>query len=249
MSLILPIPPVQEEQVAAAIRGALVSGGARIQQLDTPVGRLWLKRIERLSLRWRLQKGDPAKRFHLDLAGLHLLHDAGLPVAPIVAEGPDYYVTPDVGPTLRALLADPHLGAEERRRAFEAAGLALARLHASGFSHGRPALRDLCWNGQAVTFIDMERFSPRRRKARHLTTDLVVFVHSVLMDGGSGPDLDAALAAYRAAGGADTLRRAGRLGRRLVRFAPLAERIAARKPKARDLAAVGPALHYLAGLS
>jgi tRNA A-37 threonylcarbamoyl transferase component Bud32 len=237
-----------EDQIADAIRAALDKGTARIQRLETPAGQVWLKRMEHLSLRWRLQKGDPAKRFNLDRTGLHLLHDAGLPVAPILAEGSDFFVTPDVGPTLRALLTDPDVGAGERRRAFAAAGRALGLLHRKGFSHGRPALRDLCWNGREVTLIDLEQFSLRHRAPRHMALDVAIFVHSVLVDGGAAEDLDAAVSAYRKVAGPEMLARAARLGRAFGWAAPLTDRIAARKPKAREIAAVAPALRYLAAI-
>jgi hypothetical protein len=77
-----------------AIAEALAEAPVRVRMLETPAGRLWLKRVEHLSLRWRLQKGSGRRSFEKDREGLHVLGDAGLPVAPILAEGPDYFVTP-----------------------------------------------------------------------------------------------------------------------------------------------------------
>ena len=151
-------------------------------------------------------------------------------------------------PPLRALLPAPGVGAGERRRAVAAAGRALGLLHRKGFSHGRPALRDLCWNGREVTLIDLERFSLRHRAPRHMALDLAIFVHSVLVDGGTAEDLDAAVSAYRKVAGPELLARAARLGRAFGWAAPLTDRIAARKPKAREIAAVAPALRYLAAI-
>ncbi len=172
----------------------------RVRMLETPAGRLWLKRVEHLSLRWRLQKGSGRRSFEKDREGLHVLGDAGLPVAPILAEGPDYFVTPDLGVTLRALMSDTG-SSDDRNAAFRAAGQALASLHAQGFSHGRPAVRDLCWDGTSVRFIDMEKFSPRHHSPRHFAADMLIFVHSVFAAGGGQQDLENALTAYRNAGG------------------------------------------------
>lgn len=228
--------------LSRTIADALSEVPVRIRMIETPAGRLWLKRTERLSLRWRLQKGSGQRSFEKDRAGLHMLGEAGLPVAPILAEGPDYFVTPDIGITLRALMA-AQVGSTERSVAFGAAGRALAALHAEGFSHGRPAVRDLCWDGEAVRFIDMEKFSPRRRSARHFAMDVLVFVHSVFAAGGGPDELDTAVAAYRAAGGPWDA--AVSLARRMRWLAWLAGHLQAARPRSRDLGAIAPTLAYV----
>ena len=211
--------------------------------LETPAGRMWLKRVEHLSLRWRLQKGSGRRSFEKDREGLHVLGDAGLPVAPILAEGPDYFVTPDLGVTLRALMSDTG-PSDDRRAAFGAAGRALAALHVQGFSHGRPAVRDLCWDGTEVRFIDMEKFSARHDSPRHFAADMLVFVHSVFAAGGSEADLENALTAYRSAGG--PWQAAIALARRLRWTGPVTRGLLRLKPNSRELTAVEPTLAYVA---
>ncbi len=186
----------------AAIKAALAGPYLRILPLVLPDGRkAWLKRAEQLSGRMRLQKGSGAKGFARERAGLHLLSGLGLPVAPVLAEGPDWFVTPDLGPTLRRLMWHP---ASDLTAIFAAAGAALARLHLASYRHGRPAIRDLCWNGEAVHFIDLERFSPVKSDPRGLALDLLTFVHSLVADGLTAPEgtalplQQAAIAAYRA---------------------------------------------------
>ena len=183
--------------------------------------------------------GDSSKK---DREGLHLLGDAGLPVAPILAEGPDYFVTPDLGVTLRALMAGG--GApDDRLAAFAAAGSALAALHVRGFSHGRPAVRNLCWDGAAVRFIDMERFSPRRHHPRHFAADVLVFVHSVFAAAGGAAELDRAITAYRTAGGPWAASVA--LARRLRWALPAVQVLQPLAPRAREVAALAPTLAYV----
>ena len=167
----------------------------------------------------------------------------GLPVAPILAEGPDYFVTPDLGVTLRALMSDTG-ASDDRRAAFQAAGRALAALHAQGFSHGRPAVRDLCWDGAEVRFIDMERFSPRHQSPRHFAADIFVFVHSVFAAGGGEAELENALTAYRNAGG--PLQASIALARRLRWIGPVARGLRRLKPHSRELMALEPTLAYIA---
>lgn len=157
--------------------------------------RFWLKQVEHHGWRGRLTKGSGLRSFEKDRRGLRALAAAGVPVAQILAEGPDFFVTPDLGPTLQALLDGPHGAA--RQAAFAAAGAALARLHRRGLCHGRPALRDTCWDGTTARFIDLERFSPRRTGPRAYAADLLVFLwsgHSTGLD--CRADLDAMAQSY-----------------------------------------------------
>jgi tRNA A-37 threonylcarbamoyl transferase component Bud32 len=181
----------------AAINTALAGPYHRIQALVLQGGRkVWLKQTERLSGRMRLQKGSGSTAFARELAGLHALGALGLPAAPILAEGPDWFVTPDLGPTLRQLMW------ATLTPIFAAAGAALAQLHLASYRHGRPAIRDFCWDGKAVHFIDLERFSDIKSDPRGLAIDLLIFVHSLMADGENVPKTahmlqEAAITAYR----------------------------------------------------
>ena len=238
----IPTAPL-DLNLTRAIADALAEAPVRVRMLETPAGCLWLKRVETLTLRWRLLKGGGQRSFEKDRDGLHFLGEAGLPVAPILAEGPDYFVTPDLGVTLRALMSDT--GASDARcAAFRAAGRALAVLHAQGFSHGRPAVRDLCWDGADVRFIDMERFSPRHQSPRHFAADIFVFVHSVFAAGGGEADIENALTVYRSAGG--PWHASVSLARRLRWIGPVARSLQRMKPKSRELTALEPTLAYIA---
>ncbi|WP_424939243.1 lipopolysaccharide kinase InaA family protein [Aliiroseovarius sp. S253] len=153
--------------------------GARIARLEHKGRCYWAKKGETLSLRWRIQKGDPMEAFRADVAGHHALADAGVPVPEIVAEGEDFIVTEDSGPTLSTLLVEQKADQETRLQAFHAAGVELAGMHSKGLSHGRPAIKDMCWDGQTISFLDFERFSPSRNTARGHMHDLIIFIHSI----------------------------------------------------------------------
>ncbi len=226
----------------AAIRAALAGPYHRVLALDLPDGRkVWLKQAERLSGRMRLQKGDAVKGFEREWAGLHLLGQLGLPAAPVLAEGPNWFVTPDLGPTLRSLMWD-HDGKADLVPVFAAAGTALARLHLASYRHGRPAIRDICWNGSTIHFIDLERFSLVKADPRGLALDLMVFVHSLMADGlnvpadKAAPMQDAAISAYRAL--APGIWAQARVTAGWLRWLPPLARL----KKARDWQALGPTL-------
>ena len=223
----------------AAIKAALAGPYHRIQALDLADGRkVWLKRAEQLSGRMRLQKGSGAKAFAREREGLHLLGGLGLPAAPILAEGPDWFVTPDLGPTLRHLMWH---GTDDLIPIFTEAGAALARLHLQFYRHGRPAIRDFCWDGRAIHFIDLERFSPIKSDPRGLALDLLTFAHSLVADGFRVPAplplQTTALNAYRAL--APGFCAQAQTTARWLRWVPPLARL---NPTSRDWRALGPTL-------
>jgi tRNA A-37 threonylcarbamoyl transferase component Bud32 len=216
----------------------LAEAPARVRSLTLPDGqRFWLKRIEVLPLRMRLQKGDAQAAFEAERTGLRVLGVVGLPVAPIALDGPDYIVLPDVGKTLNIILneAPP----DERLAAFRAAGSSLARLHSMGFVHGRPAIRDICWDGVEARFIDLERFSVKRRGVFYQALDVILFVQTVMTaTGGPVPELEAALSAYVAAAPQNVMPKVRRVVWWLGWLGPLARAVHRLKPKSREVAAV-----------
>jgi tRNA A-37 threonylcarbamoyl transferase component Bud32 len=182
-------------ELMAAVSAAMTEPPARVRPVDLPDGRrFWLKRVERMPLLLRLQKGDPQGRFAAEREGLHVLADRGMPVVPVVMEGPDFLVTPDIGQPLTRMDKAP---AAEAARAFAAAGKSLALLHWAGLVHGRPAVRDICWDGTEARFIDLERFSRGRRGGFWQAMDVVILAQSCFTRWPEDPRLlEAALASY-----------------------------------------------------
>jgi tRNA A-37 threonylcarbamoyl transferase component Bud32 len=232
-----------QQKLSAALDGPF----RRVQRLDLADGRrFWLKRVERLSGRLRLQKGDPARAFAAECEGLRTLEAAGLPVAGIVAEGPGWIVMPDVGLTLPEVVAQSGLTEAQKLAAFARAGRALGDLHWAGMVHGRPAVRDICWDGTTARFIDLERFRPGRRGGLWQAADLVMFVQTCFTQWPEDPRwLDAALAAYATNAPPGSMARAARLVWWLHPLGWLASGLARLKPQSRELRAVGPTLARL----
>ncbi|MDO9639454.1 MAG: lipopolysaccharide kinase InaA family protein [Pseudotabrizicola sp.] len=243
-------PPPLPQPVATALHNALAQPSQRIRALALPGGgRVWLKRIEQASGLMRLQKGNGQSAFVAERDALRLLHARGVPVAQVMAEGPDYLLLPDLGPTLAALMQTADHPKADRIAAFAAAGAALAGLHRAGFSHGRPALRDFCWQQGALRLIDLERFRNRKRSRLVRAMDVVIFTHSWFAQGhdtAPGPELDGALNAYRAAAPAGLWRAVARLVRLLAPLGTLARGVARISKPSKDVQAIPPALTHLA---
>jgi tRNA A-37 threonylcarbamoyl transferase component Bud32 len=238
---------VTEPDLDARVRSALDEPFQRVRRLDLPDGRkFWLKRVERLTGVMRAQKGDPAKAFEAERLGLHALADAGLPVAELTAEGPDWMLMPDAGPVLTAVVADPRLDDAGKQAAFAAAGRSLGRLHWAGLVHGRPAVRDICWDGTEARFIDLERFRPGARDGVRQAADVVMFAQTAFTQWPEDPRwLEAALASYATSAPEGAMDRVRRLALWLAPLGWMAAGAARLKPDSRELRAVGLTLRRL----
>ncbi len=218
-----------------------------MQPLDLPDGRrFWLKQVERLTGRMRLQKGDPARSFAAEREGIRALQHLGLPVAGLSMEGPGWFVLPDAGPVLPQVVADPALGDAGKLAAMTAAGRALAAVHGAALVHGRPAVRDICWDGTQIRFIDLERFHEARIGGWRQAMDLTVLAQSAFT---RWPDdlrwVEAAFAGYREAGPTPALRRAGWIALLLTPLGWLGWLVLALRPRSKELRALVLVLPWL----
>ncbi|MBR3371941.1 MAG: hypothetical protein IKG52_15065 [Rhodobacteraceae bacterium] len=211
--------------------------------------RYWVKRPEVPPLRLRLQKGNGQQAFHRELARLNAFAAKGAPVPPVLAQAPDLMVLADVGIPLTHLAYGEN--ADGMQVLLSHAARALTQLHACNLAHGRPRLRDICWDGAQIRFVDLEAGArldaPRWRRAR----DLLVFLHSIWQN---DPDISvaapAALAAYAAADSAQIVPLARRIARRLrlvgYLVAPLVWRDRKRNKTNSEFVAFAQLLDFLA---
>lgn len=212
----------------------------RIKRIERDGQTLWIKRAERLSFRMRLQKGDPKAAFEAERQAHRRFLDLGLPIPPIVEEGPDHIVTADGGPTLRQLLWS---GSDEFDRALADAAEGLTRFHAAHVTHGRPNLKDICWKDDKVTFLDLERAG---RGTPDL--DLLVFLFSITADSkGDHRLFEIGRDAYLDAGEPGVWKAARARTRRLRPLAVALMPVAWLQPKNREFNAIGPFLRFVLG--
>lgn len=236
-----------DSDLDSIVNAALADPPQRVRRLDMADGRrFWLKRVERLSGRLRLQKGNPARTFELERAGLAALAKAGVPVAAVVAEGPDWILMPDAGPVLTRVVGEPGRSDAEKLAAFAATGRALGRLHWAGLVHGRPAVRDICWDGSDVRFIDLERFRRGHHGGIWQAADIIMFAQTCFTRWPEdGRWLDTTLTAYGTNAPPGALDRVARLARWLAGPGFLAAGLARLRPESRELRAVALTLRRL----
>lgn len=230
------LPPGLDE----ALRAALTAEPLRILAIDCGGARYWLKRPETYA-HWyrRVQKGDPRRALEADRRGLEAMAARGLPAPRLLAAGPDYLLLEDGGRPVSALLRDPEVPAETRVRAIRDAARALAAVHRTGLSHGRPKARDILWTpDRGAVLTDFETFRENAGAAR-IGRDVVVFLHSVL-DVRRGRDgcFDAAATSYRAAAPDSAWQAAKRTLRRTAWLLPLARLVLLLSPGTTELQAM-----------
>lgn len=236
-----------DPELERAVQAALEEPPVRVRPLALPDGRrFWLKRVERLAGRMRLQKGDPARSFEAEREGIRALQAQGLPVAGLTMEGPGWIVLPDAGPVLPKVVEDADRDEAGKLRAMAAAGRALALLHWAGMVHGRPAVRDICWDGAQARFIDLERFRRARQGGFRQAVDLMVLAQSAFVRWpGDARWLEAAFAGYRAEGPPGALVRTVRLARLLTPLGWLVRAVLPLRPRSKELRALGLVLPWL----
>lgn len=131
---------------------------------------------EHRGIRWRLQKGNPQTAFARETALLQAFAARGAPVPDILAQDEQRIVLGDHGMPVHQIIADTL----DCINVLQATGKALANLHAFGLAHGRPSLRDLCWDGTKITFLDLEAGASLSAQPKQKARDLFLLLHSAM---------------------------------------------------------------------
>ncbi len=115
---------------------------------------------------------DLAKALQSERDNLIAFREKGFPAPKVLHFETGRLVLADCGPDLRDVMIVRPEGCPEVIDAFHAAGQALGQLHSAGIALGRGRPKDMCWDGQAVCFIDLEQnpleFDPVRTGAFNL---------------------------------------------------------------------------------
>ncbi len=190
-------PQTVSDDLRATLETEARKDGPRVQRIEVEGQVFWIKRVERLGLRYRLQKGDPRKAFERERLAYLEMNAANAPVPRLVAEGADFLVLPDCGLDLRQLLEREDDVASRHHMLLEASVM-LAEFHNLGFAHGRPSPKDMCQVDGQMLLLDFERYKHANNTPVGQARDLVVFAfnvasHSPQMRG----SLREAMATYR----------------------------------------------------
>ena len=123
----------------------------------------------------------------------------GIRVPEVFAAGDEWLALADCGDNLIDVLGDADLPVQAAQTILSSAAENLAALHALGIHHGRPALKDMVWDGQEVTLLDFEDgIIVGLSREKRILRDLLIFMQSIFKEmGNDGPLLAAgAFAVY-----------------------------------------------------
>ncbi len=129
------------------------------------------------NMRLRLFKGDPASALAREAAMLRSFAARGAAVARIIAADERRLILADHGTPVEKAIRSGDVSDALLRQI----GSALADLHARGLAHGRPVLRDICHDGSAITFLDLEAGAKLDATDHDKARDLMVLIYSMMV--------------------------------------------------------------------
>ncbi|MDU7216391.1 MAG: hypothetical protein E6293_02725 [Dialister sp.] len=100
-------------------------------------------------------------------------------VPPVEALTSDYIVTGDSGPSLCDWVENPKLPADRKLHILEMTGEGLAKLHESKIIHGRPALRDITFKNEKITFLDWQSRLYFKDISKQKIQDVLMLLHGL----------------------------------------------------------------------
>lgn len=150
----------------------------RVFSLDIDGEKFWVKR-KLGNGRKQLVKYSVEKEFFYEIARMTIASRNCPDLVPeMVVLTPDYMVTRDGGPMLKSWL-DKDISEEEKEAILEKAGASLARLHEKDIVHGRPALRDMTWDGEHMAFLDWENRMYAKSREEQKAIDFILMLHGI----------------------------------------------------------------------
>lgn len=175
---------------------------ARLFRCDYQGQSIWVKRAEHVYhkewlqfSRWAcmklglamLQPGadtDGGKAIRFEAGRMRRLEKKGLPVPAVRAAGKDWLAVEDAGRNLAEILRDSAVSLEEKKRLVGLAAKGLAQFHALGLHHGRPAVKDMAWDGKQVRLLDFEDgIMMKVPRPRRVQRDVLLFLQSIIKEG------------------------------------------------------------------
>lgn len=166
----------------------------------------WLKK-KQSNDRVRAAKYSVEKEFYYEVARISIAAQMTDCAPDMVLLQDSCFVLRNGGRTVQEWLMS-EVPEQEKRNIAREAGRTLCRLHQAGLYHGRPALRDMVWNGRRLTLLDWENRTYFRDLPHRQMTDAVLLLQGMYREPWMKEAyVRAAWDGYREAGGAALLLR------------------------------------------
>ena len=160
----------------ALLKQAHSSGDARLVRFEYEGKFYFAKKIEHHKTLWlKFFKGNPAQALRREAQLLKEFRARGAAVPEILAQDESCFVMADHGMLVMKAIKK---GASPTQL-FEHVGQKLSALHHLGLAHGRPVMRDICWDGQSLTFLDLEAGAKLQATQYDKARDVLLLLHSV----------------------------------------------------------------------
>ena len=151
----------------------------RIQSFEYKGNKYWLKCAEKTTGWMRILKGNPKKSIQNEIEILQFLNSKNAPVSELILHGEDYCLLSDVGETMNVIFHRDLNDMETISAMLIKCSQGLATLHNMGLYHGRPAIRDIAWDGEMIRFIDFEGKNKTDNVEYNQEKDLLIYIHNL----------------------------------------------------------------------
>ncbi|ATX65935.1 lipopolysaccharide kinase InaA family protein [Roseinatronobacter bogoriensis] len=160
----------------ALLEQAHASGDARLVRFEFE-GRLYFaKKTEQHKTLWlKFFKGNPEQALRREAQLLKEFRARGASVPEILAQDDTCFVMADHGMLVMKAIKKGASPVQMMQRI----GQELAELHRLGLAHGRPVMRDICWDGQNLTFLDLEAGAKLQATQYDKARDVLLLLHSI----------------------------------------------------------------------
>lgn len=184
-----------------ALKEIAARPGSRIFSFDYKGQKVWIKQAEKVQnvtwvrfARWAcltlgmgiFQPGadpDGEKAIRLEAGRLRRLKRLGISVPHVFGYGKNWTGMSDGGRNARDVITDKNIPEEKRLSILADLARELAKLNKLGYHHGRPALKDMMYDGNKVTILDFEDgMLIGLKRERKIQRDILLFVQSIMKE-------------------------------------------------------------------
>ena len=96
----------------------------------------------------------------------------------MIAYGDTFLIISDVGAAVNEII-EKERNDLQKINILKKCSEALANLHEINLIHGRPAIRDMAWDGKKISFLDFEAMKLKQDLQKQKVLDLLIFVYEL----------------------------------------------------------------------
>jgi 30S ribosomal protein S15 len=141
----------------------------------------WLKQLETTvdgGFLTKFFKINPKKSLKNEINALGFLNSKNASTPKLIAYGDTFLIISDVGAAVNEII-EKERNDLQKINILKKCSEALANLHEINLIHGRPAIRDMAWDGKKISFLDFEAMKLKQDLQKQKVLDLLIFVYEL----------------------------------------------------------------------